>query len=78
MNEIRQQKADMRLIDAIDTTQCALLKAQALIAMTFGAGGESFRNMNGDYQDCFLWAISDLVTEATNVMTEVAARGVAA
>ncbi len=64
------------LIDAIDNTQCALLKAQALIAMTFGESGEAFRNMSDDYQDRFLWAISDLVTEATNVVTEVAALGV--
>lgn len=63
------------LIDAIDNTQCALLKAQALIAMTFGESGEAFRNMNDDYQDRFLWAISDLVTEATNVVTELTALG---
>ena len=68
-------KAELSLIDAIDNTQCALLKAQALIAMTFGESGEAFRNMNDDYQDRFLWAISDLVTEATNVVTEVAALG---
>ncbi len=63
------------LIDAIDNTQCALLKAQALIAMTFGESGAAFRNMNDDYQDRFLWAISDLVTEATNVVTELTALG---
>ncbi|MDH0364667.1 hypothetical protein [Comamonas aquatica] len=68
-------QAELSLIDAIDNTQCALLKAQALIAMTFGESGEAFRNMNDDYQDRFLWAISDLVTEATNVVTEVAALG---
>lgn len=63
------------LIDAIDNTQCALLKAQALIAMTFGEGGETFRNMGDDFQDRILWTISDLVTEAINAATEVAALG---
>lgn len=67
--ELRQK------IDLIDGAQCALLKAQALIAMTFGESGEEFRNMNDDYQERFLWAISDLVTEATNAVTEVAALG---
>ena len=66
-------QAELSLIDAIDNTQCALLKAQALIAMTFGESGEAFRNMNDDYQDRFLWAISDLVTEATKAVTEMAA-----
>lgn len=63
-------------IDLIDGAQAALLKAQALIAMTFGESGESFRTMNDDYQDRFLWAISDLITEATNGVTEVTALGV--
>lgn len=65
----------MRLIDAIDNIQCPLLKAQTLIAMTFGEPGEAFRTMGDDYQDRVLWAISDLVTEATNAVTEVAALG---
>lgn len=60
------------LIDAIDSTQQALLKAQALIAMTFGEPGEAFRTMDDDYQDRFLWAISDLVTEAKNRVAEAA------
>lgn len=65
-------QAELCLIDAIDNTQCALLKAQALIAMTFGEPGEAFRTMDDDYQDRFLWAISDLVTEAKNRVAEAA------
>lgn len=63
-------------IDAIDSTQAALLKAQALIAMTFGESGEAFRTMNDDYQERFLWAISDLVNEATRRVTAIAERGI--
>ncbi len=63
---------------AIDSTQCALLKVQALIAMTHGEAGEEFRNMNDAYQDRFLWAISDLIDEATNLVKEMAAQGVPA
>ena len=68
-------KAELSLVDAIDNIQCPLLKAQALIAMTFGEPGEAFRDMGDDYQDRILWTISDLVTEATNAVTEVAALG---
>lgn len=68
-------KAELSLVDAIDNIQCPLLKAQALIAITFGESGETFRNMGDDYQDRILWTISDLVTEATNAATEVAALG---
>lgn len=75
ITNIRQQKPERCFIDAIDESQCSLLKAQALIAMTFGESGEAFRNMSDDYQDRFLWAISDLVTEATNVVAEVAVLG---
>lgn len=75
MTNIKQQKPGRGFIDAIDESQCSLLKAQALIAMTFGEQGEAFRNMNDDYQDRILWTISDLVTEATNAVTEVAALG---
>ncbi|WP_284337665.1 hypothetical protein [Comamonas sp. NoAH] len=66
-------QAELCLIDAIDNAQCALLKAQALIAMTFGELGEAFRTIDEDCQDRVLWAISDLVTEATNKVTEIAA-----
>lgn len=68
-------QAEPCLIEAIDSAQVALLKAQALIAITFGESGEAFRNMGDDYQDRILWTISDLVTEATNAATEVAALG---
>lgn len=68
-------QAELSLVDAIDNIQCPLLKAQALIAMTFGEPGEAFRTMGDDYQDRVLWTISDLVTEATNAATEVAALG---
>lgn len=63
-------------IDAIDSAQAALLKAQALIAMTFGESGEAFRTMNDDYQERFLWAINDLVNEATSRVTAIAERGI--
>lgn len=66
-------KAELSLVDAIDNIQCPLLKAQALLAMTFGEPGEAFRSMGGDYQDRVFWTISDLVTEATKAVTEMAA-----
>lgn len=71
-------KAEPCQIDLIGDAQAALLKAQALIAMTFGEPSESFRFMNIDYQDRFLWAISDLITEAKNGVTEIASQGVSA
>lgn len=73
MNAIKQQKPERGFIEAIDESQCSLLKAQALIAMTFGEAGETFRFMDDDYQDRVLWTISDLITEATNKVTEIAA-----
>lgn len=73
---IEAVQAKLCLIDAIDSTQAALLKAQALIAMTFGEPGEAFRMMGDDYQDRFLWAISDLVNEAASGVTAIAERGI--
>ena len=75
ITNIKQQKPERGFIDAIDESQCSLLKAQALIAMTFGEAGETFRFMDDDYQDRVLWTISDLITEATNKVTEIAALG---
>lgn len=52
------------LIDAVDATHSALIKVRALLCMTYGNSGEAFRSMCGEYQDSFLWAISDLVDNA--------------
>lgn len=49
---------------ALDQIHEGLTKAQALLCMTCGGGGESFRGMAPMYQDNFLWVVSDLVDSA--------------
>ena len=70
-NEAMHGDSKSCLTDAVDSIKCALLKAQALITMAHGEAGGEFRNMNGDYQDRFLWAISDLIDEATHTVQEI-------
>lgn len=49
---------------AIDGLSERLAKAQALAARTYGEDGESFRDCSDDTQDCYLWALADLIDEA--------------
>lgn len=64
MTEIKHQPSNARHIDHLDTLGVALAKAQAVIAMTFGEAGETFRNLNDNYQDALMWTISGLIDDS--------------
>ena len=38
-------------------------KLEALLVNAYGESGESFRNLNNDLQDTYIWACSDLAGE---------------
>jgi hypothetical protein len=60
-------------IDAYDAAHEAGLKLRAMLAVTYGSQGETFRNLSDDLQDCFLWACYDqivLINEAIEAMAE--------
>ena len=62
-----------RNIDAFDTANEAALKLRAMLAMTYGSQGETFRNLSAELQDCFLWACYDkiiTINEAIEAMLE--------
>jgi len=46
-----------------DQIASRIQQLEAMLAMTFGESGESFRNMNDDLQDSFLWSCSSAITE---------------
>lgn len=48
----------------IDRVNEALSKAQAMVYMTHGSAGESFRSMSDETQDRFLWALCDHIESA--------------
>lgn len=45
-------------------TALVLTQARALLAQTFGHGGESFRELTPDMQDAYLSAVDDLLVKA--------------
>lgn len=51
-------------IDRLDCLSEAIAKAQAMIFMTFGESGGSFRRMSRETQDNFLWALCDHIESA--------------
>lgn len=46
-----------------DQIACRIQQLEAMLAMTFGESGESFRNMNDDLQDNFMWSCSSAIKE---------------
>lgn len=45
-------------------TALVLIQARALLAQTFGAGGDSFRELTPDMQDAYLSAVDELLVKA--------------
>lgn len=51
-------------IQSIDKLQSELSQLKAMIALTKGEPGETFRLMSNDIQDCYLWAVSEKIDSA--------------
>lgn len=47
------------------------MKLHALLSNTYGGSGESFRDLNDDLQDAYLWACASLAGELENAVTEL-------
>ena len=59
-------------LDDADAIDIAAKKLQAMLAHTYGESGEAFRNLNGRFQDTYLWACSDLADEVARLSTKMA------
>ncbi|WP_423459402.1 hypothetical protein [Ottowia sp. VDI28] len=55
-------------MSAFNDLYAAIAKAKAISYMTYGDAGEAFRNMSDDAQDEYLWALSDLIAEASKAL----------
>ena len=51
-----------------------LAQLSAMLAVTYGGGGESFRENSDIVQDHFLWACSYMATECNELFQQVNAR----
>ena len=58
-------------IDCLDGLNETLSKAQALSYMTWGESGEKFRGMCDEMQDVYMWALSDLIKEASKHLVQL-------
>lgn len=71
---MRKRRTDTpEFMEALETLETALAKAQALMAMSYGEAGPAFRNMNDELQDNFLMGVADLVDlarHASRVISE--------
>ncbi|HRI91467.1 MAG TPA: hypothetical protein PLS93_07435 [Accumulibacter sp.] len=59
------------LSDHLDTR---LAHLSALLCMTYGEGGEAFRNHNNQIQDEYMWACSQLADECRELFPQVMAK----
>lgn len=51
--------------DHLDCLTEAIAKARAMAHLTWGEQGVAFREMRGDIQGTYLWALADLIEEAS-------------
>jgi hypothetical protein len=57
-----------RIREALDRINILVLQLQGMCAVTFGDCGQSFRDLNDEIQDCFMWALSDKVDDLRAVV----------
>ncbi len=64
------------VIDRLDDLDQKLAQLEAILAMTHGDAGESFRNMSDDLQDNFLWTCRTLASDCKELAFGLSANGV--
>lgn len=57
--------------DSADRLQVLTAKLSAMLAHTFGNSGESFRELNDDTQDSYLWACAEMMEEIHELASEL-------
>lgn len=65
------QKAAHSCIDQLDALNESIAKARAMIHMTFGESGDNFRGFNREFQDNYLWALSDHIETASKHLAQL-------
>lgn len=55
-------------IDRLDRLSELSSKLYSLLAMTHGEAGTTFRNLNANLQDNFMWACCDMARELQNLV----------
>lgn len=63
--------------DGIETLHTKLTHLRALLMVTYGGGGESFRTYSDNIQDEYLWACADLAGECVNRLNALRKGGAA-
>lgn len=61
-------KKTKELIEMQDRATTLATKLNALLAMTYGEGGENFRSMPDEMQDEYMWACSDMARELKDLI----------
>lgn len=57
--------------DAQSSADILVAKLHALMMMTYGEAGESFRSMNDELQDNYMWACAGMVTDLKETIAEI-------
>lgn len=60
--------------DVRSLLEAKMAHLEALLMMTYGEGGESFRSMRDDLQDNYMWSCCDMATEIRELFQQLAAR----
>lgn len=63
------------VIDRLEDLDQKLAQLDAILAMTHGDAGESFRNMSDDLQDNFLWTCRSLASACKELALGLSANG---
>lgn len=59
------------LEDKVELLVTKLHHLKAMLMMTWGEGGEAFRNYSGDTQDTYCWACSSLAEECCVILDDL-------
>ena len=51
-----------------DQINCRMAQLKAMLAMTYGEPGETFRNINDDLQDNFMWSCAMAIKEIRQLL----------
>lgn len=54
------------LSEGVETLHAKLTHLRALLMVTYGGGGDSFRSYSDEIQDTYLWACTDLAAECVD------------
>lgn len=64
------------VIDRLDDLNQKLAQLESVLVMTHGDAGESFRSMNDDLQDNYLWTCRTLASECKELASGLSATSV--